>query len=290
MPRTCGTMRVAIGDCRNGWRVVTGSGCRSSRRSGSPSTFTRRRGARARNGRPKRLAVTTWRFTNASARCSIALPMSAVAEVLDVLRRVLDGHGLRWFVFGAQAVAVRGAPRATQDIDVTVQVERARLRSLVEALESEGLRHRYPERAEELVARGTVVPFIHPSGMEVDLVPAGRGKDLDDLCSLLESGDVNLEEARDLLDQLEEALGQSDLLPRLENAVRAIEKGCSAPVVARGPGGCRGSGDPTDRRMRPECRAAGRPASRRPGTASTWPAVPRSTAASATPPCRSRSS
>lgn len=188
--------------------------------------------------------------------------MSAVAEVLDVLRRVLDGHGLRWFVFGAQAVAVRGAPRATQDIDVTVQVERARLRSLVEALESEGLRHRYPERAGELVARGAVVPFIHPSGMEVDLVLAGsglealalgrasrvaidgvrvpvadatdlavmkvlagRGKDLDDLCSLLESGDVNLEEARDLLDQLEEALGQSDLLPRLENAVRAIGKG-----------------------------------------------------------------
>jgi len=37
---------------------------------------------------------------------------------------VLDGQGLPWFVFGAQAVAVRGAPRATQDIDGTVEVER----------------------------------------------------------------------------------------------------------------------------------------------------------------------
>ncbi len=187
--------------------------------------------------------------------------MSAVAEVLDVLCRVLDGRGLKWFVFGAQAVGVRGAPRATQDIDITVQIERTGVRPLVEALESEGLRHRYPELAEELMARGAVVPFIHASGMEIDLVLAGsgleaialarasrvsidgievpvaqatdlavmkvlagRGKDLDDLQSLLASGDVDLEEARDLLGQLEEALGQSDLLTRLENAVAAIEE------------------------------------------------------------------
>ena len=186
--------------------------------------------------------------------------MSAVADTLGALRRVLDGGGLSWFVFGAQAVAVRGAPRATQDIDVTVQVERTRLRALVEALESEGLRHRYPGIAEELLARGAVVPLIHASGMEVDLVLAGsgleaialgrasrvaidgvevpvahatdlvimkvlagRGKDLDDLGSLLASGDVDLTEVRDILGQLEEALGQSDLLPRLENAISAIK-------------------------------------------------------------------
>ena len=186
--------------------------------------------------------------------------MSAVAEVLGVLRRVLDGRRLSWFVFGAQAVAVRGAPRATQDVDVTVQVERSQLAALVQALESEGLRHRYPEIADELLARGAVVPLIHASGMEVDLVLAGsgleaialgrasrvaidgvevpvalatdlavmkvlagRGKDLDDLRSLLASGDVDLPEARDILGQLEEALGQSDLLPRLEDAVDSIE-------------------------------------------------------------------
>ena len=184
--------------------------------------------------------------------------MSVVAEVLGVLRRVLDGQGLSWFVFGAQAVAVRGAPRATQDIDVTVQVERSHLRALVQALESEGLRHRYPEIADELLARGAVVPLSHASGMEVDLVLAGsgleaialgrasrvamdgvevpvaqatdlvvmkvlagRGKDLDDLRSLLAGGEVDLAEVRDLLGQLEEALGQSDLLPRLEDAVKA---------------------------------------------------------------------
>jgi len=193
-------------------------------------------------------------------RYSTAPLMSAVAEVLAALRRVLDGQGLSWFVFGAQAVAVRGAPRATQDIDVTVQVEPMRLRALVEALGSEGLRHRYPDTAEELIERGAVVPLSHASGMEVDLVLAGsgleaialgrasrvaidgvevpvaqatdlvvmkvlagRGKDLDDLRSLLAGGEVDLAEVRNILGQLEEALGQSDLLPVLEEAVAAID-------------------------------------------------------------------
>ena len=118
------------------------------------------------------------------------------------------------------------------------------------------MRHRYPDLADELVAGGAVLPLTHASGMEVDLVLAGsgletlaltratrvaidgvvvpvahatdlavmkvlagRGKDLDDLRSLLAAGEVDLEEARDLLGQLEQALDQSDLLPRLEQAI-----------------------------------------------------------------------
>ena len=186
--------------------------------------------------------------------------MSALADTLGVLVRVLDSRRLRWFVFGAQAVAVRGAPRATQDIDITVQIERSRLRELIEALATEGLRHRYPDIANELLDRGAVLPLIHTSGMEVDLVLAGsgleslalsrttrvaiegvvvpvahatdlvvmkvlagRGKDLDDLRSLLVSGDVDQDEARNLLGQLERALAQSDLLPRLEEAIAELD-------------------------------------------------------------------
>ena len=185
--------------------------------------------------------------------------MSALADTLDALARVLDGQGLPWFVFGAQAVSVRGAPRATQDVDITVEIERPRLRDLIRALESEGLHHRFPDIAEELLADGAVLPLVHATGMEVDLVLArsgletlalgratreaidgvvvpvahatdlvvmkvlaGRGKDLEDLRALLASGDADVEEARDLLGQLERALGQSDLLPLLEDAIREL--------------------------------------------------------------------
>lgn len=184
--------------------------------------------------------------------------MSALGEALADLARVLDGRGIGWFVFGAQAVAVRGAPRTTQDVDVTVRVERGEVPDLVRALEREGgLRHRYPELADDLLKAGAVLPLVHVgSGMEVDVVVggstlealflsrasrerldgvdvpvaqatdlvvmkvlAGRGKDLEDLRALLASGEVDLEEARDLLRQLEEALGQSDLLPTLDAAI-----------------------------------------------------------------------
>jgi len=187
--------------------------------------------------------------------------MSALGNTLAVLATVFDERQLPWFVFGAQAVAIRGAPRATQDIDVTVEVARDGLGELMQALEAGGIRHRYPDIADELLASGKVLPMSHPSGMEVDIVLAGsgleslaltratrvsvegvdvpvahatdlvimkvlagRGKDLEDVRSLLASGDVDVEEARDLLGQLEEALGQSDLLPQLEQAVRDVER------------------------------------------------------------------
>jgi len=119
------------------------------------------------------------------------------------------------------------------------------------------LHHRYPELADELLESGAVLPLLHTSGMEVDLVLAGsglealalsraermlldgisvpvaqatdlvvmkvlagRGKDLDDVRALLASEDVDVAEARDLLGQLEQALDQSDLLPRLDDALR----------------------------------------------------------------------
>ncbi|GAB5549979.1 MAG: hypothetical protein SangKO_097390 [Sandaracinaceae bacterium] len=53
--------------------------------------------------------------------------MSALGEALRAIADELESRGLRWFVFGAQAVAVRGAPRATQDLDVTVEIEREQL-------------------------------------------------------------------------------------------------------------------------------------------------------------------
>lgn len=185
--------------------------------------------------------------------------MSALAETLRALADVLDTEQLGWFVFGAQAVAVRAAPRATQDVDVTVDVPRHRVAELVRQLEARGLKQRYPEIAERLLAEGAVIPLVHASGMEVDLVLAGaglealalsratresidgvrvpvahvtdlvvmkilagRGKDLEDVRALLSTGEVDIAEVRSLLVQLEEALGQSDLLVALEAALEDL--------------------------------------------------------------------
>lgn len=183
--------------------------------------------------------------------------MSALGDTLAALARVFDARGIGWYVFGAQAVAIRGAPRATQDVDITVEVARDNLTDLLAALRSGGFELRYPEQLDELLAAGAVIPLTHASSMEVDMVVAGsglealalqraerievegtqvpiahatdlvvmkilagRGKDLDDVRALLAGGDVNVREARDLLSQLEDALGQSDLVPALDQAVR----------------------------------------------------------------------
>ena len=101
--------------------------------------------------------------------------MSALGDTLSAVAAVLDARRLRWYVFGAQAVAVRGAPRATQDVDITVEVSRNELANVVADLDAAGIRHRYPEIADDLLVRGAVLPMRHASGMELDLVLAGPG-------------------------------------------------------------------------------------------------------------------
>ena len=47
-------------------------------------------------------------------------PRSPVARVLADLARALGRHRIDWYLFGAQAAALRGLRRATVDVDVTV--------------------------------------------------------------------------------------------------------------------------------------------------------------------------
>ncbi|HBQ13498.1 MAG TPA: hypothetical protein DEF51_20940, partial [Myxococcales bacterium] len=60
-------------------------------------------------------------------------------------------------------------------LDVTVEIEREQLPALVTSLAARGVRHRYPDLAEQLLASGSVLPLVHTSGMEIDLVIAGSG-------------------------------------------------------------------------------------------------------------------
>jgi hypothetical protein len=189
--------------------------------------------------------------------------VSAPPVLLDALRElqeVLDRQGLRWYVFGAQAVVVYGLPRLTADLDVTLEASLERALALLPLLEQRGFATRAPE-PEDLLRRARVLTLAHrSSGMAVDLVVAGPGleeeflahrrfvdlgglevpvispedlvvtkilagrpKDLEDVRGVLreQSGRLDLQRSRRFLRLLEQALGRSDLLPVLDRLVEA---------------------------------------------------------------------
>jgi hypothetical protein len=161
--------------------------------------------------------------------------------------------GLRWYLFGAQAVSVHGFPRATADLDLTVDLgSHTTVAALVPILRRAGFVLRFADDA--FIAATRVIPVVHrPSGIPIDLVLAGPGleqqfldeivvhrvgrqsipvlsvenlvvtkllagrpKDLEDVRELLAVRGDRIDHARidDLLSQLEEALGHGDLRAR----------------------------------------------------------------------------
>jgi hypothetical protein len=182
----------------------------------------------------------------------------AVAATLADLAAALNGLGVRWYLFGAQAAIHYGSPRATADVDVTVELGQTSPPSLVAALRAVGIDPR-AGLDETFLARTRVLPMLHRStGMEVDVVLAGpgpeetflararvvhvhgvqvriaapddivvmkilagRAKDVDDIVGILRSAPEGLDIAqlRTVLAELEAMLGQSDLVPMLEHAL-----------------------------------------------------------------------
>lgn len=104
--------------------------------------------------------------------------MTEPFEALAALTRALEGQPWSWCLFGAHALAVRADPRATKDIDVTIQVAESELDALIASLETSGFRTR-PADAREFARRYAVLPVVHdPSGVPVDLVIAGTQAEL----------------------------------------------------------------------------------------------------------------
>jgi len=183
----------------------------------------------------------------------------AAASLLADLARVLSEHSLRWYVFGAQAVVAHGRPRLTEDVDVTVELGPIDSRTLVHHLDAAGF-ELSPIADEEFVAATRVLPFVHrATGMAVDVVLAGPGleelflaeakqldlggvtvpvirlehllvtkilaarrKDLEDAQEILRGrrAEVDIGVIRELLTELELALGHSDLVPVLDQLLR----------------------------------------------------------------------
>ncbi len=184
------------------------------------------------------------------------MPSSAgPAELLSDLAAALSAIGAEWYVFGAQAALVWGRPRLTTDVDVTVKCSVSTDR-LVQTLDTRGfslridateafvrttrvvpLEHResglaldivlagpgleelFLERAVPVDVAGTVVPFISPEDLIVTKLLAGRAKDIDDVRGVLSErgSSLDLGRIRTTLGLLEDALGQSDLMPILDD-------------------------------------------------------------------------
>lgn len=163
-------------------------------------------------------------------------------------------QGLRWYLFGAQAAIVWGSPRFSADVDITAEIAPTVMDSFLQAMRRHGFDLAFTDS--DFLARTRVLPFIHRSthmpldvvlagpGLEDDFlrraiavdvqgtrisvispedliitkVLAGRPKDIEDIRSVIHErrASLEVERIRQTLRVLEEALGQSDLLPVFE--------------------------------------------------------------------------
>ncbi len=129
-----------------------------------------------RSGLVKKTTRKTLKPTSRSPRASRARAASggveaALASVSRAMRR-LDAQ---WFLFGAQALALHGAPRTTKDVDVTVLTEHP-TEKIIAALERAGLVPRFRDKA--FIEQSRVFPCDHKAtGWKVDIVLGGPGVD-----------------------------------------------------------------------------------------------------------------
>jgi hypothetical protein len=179
-----------------------------------------------------------------------------VAELLKALASVMaEGH-LPWYLFGAQAAIIWGSPRLSADIDITAVIEPASVEAFVDTMTRHGFDVVFADS--DFVARTRVLPFVHQrTGVPIDIVLAGPGleedflhraicvdlegtpisvispedlvitkvlagrpKDIEDVRNVVHQRRASLdaERIRNILQLLERALGQSDLLPVFESA------------------------------------------------------------------------
>lgn len=171
------------------------------------------------------------------------------AEPLLAFAALAKREHLRWYLFGAQAVAAHGVPRSTDDIDITVELGERHLSSLIAPLAKAGFHPLIDDVAFAVQAR--VYPVQHQaSGWNLDLVLAGPGieeqflsevvrlrvgtteipviavehlvalkvlagrpRDLEDVRGLVRVADLDETRVLATLELLETALDQSDLIP-----------------------------------------------------------------------------
>src|SRR5262249_49317626 len=131
-------------------------------------------------GPPPKIVKPTSRRTSGSPRRSRAprraKPARAARDrvppaMLDgivAFARFAEQENLRWYLFGAQAVAIYGVPRTTADIDITLDLGPRSLDRLVTPLERAGFAPRISDPAFAIETR--IYPVTHePTGWNFDL-------------------------------------------------------------------------------------------------------------------------
>lgn len=178
----------------------------------------------------------------------------AVADLIHALAAAMHEKRLRWYLFGAQAAILWGSPRLSADVDVTVDIAPAVIDDFIRAMsrhgfdlvfsDSEfvartrvlpflhrssrmpldvvlagpGLEEDFLRRAIRVDIKGTRVPVISPEDLIITKILAGRAKDIEDVRAVIHErrGTLDLHRIRTVLDLLQKALAQSDLLPAFE--------------------------------------------------------------------------
>lgn len=181
----------------------------------------------------------------------------AAAELLAALAPVLAAWG-RWYLFGAQAVVLHGVPRLSADVDVTLAlspddadrfaddmvragfalrvadpdfVRRTRVMPFVHTatgmpvdvvLAGSGLEDDFLDRARPMTIGSTTVPVIDVGDLIMAKVLAARPKDLQDAAALwrVHGQQLDASRLRRTLKTLQDALGQSDLVPAFDAVTR----------------------------------------------------------------------
>ena len=183
---------------------------------------------------------------------------SLVADLLSDFSAGLAELNVRWYLFGARAAILYGVARLTADVDVTVHLPHGvSTEALVQSVERRGFHRRFTEPG--FIERTRVIPLVHTAstipldvvlagpgledqfleralsrsidGVEVPVasaedlivmkVLAGRPKDLDDIVAIViaQAGALDEPYVRAALRAIQDALGQSDLLPVLDAAL-----------------------------------------------------------------------
>jgi len=94
--------------------------------------------------------------------------MKALESALIAICRFLKQQNIPYMVIGGMANAVWGEPRATLDIDITIWVEDAKIRNLIQSLMP--VFKLLPENPIEFISKTRVLPITTQTNTRIDLL------------------------------------------------------------------------------------------------------------------------